>query len=118
MSNIVPDNSNTIFSIWLKDLKNLLVFFNDANNYKKTMDDYALDSDIDIASTARELKRSLDDIENGKHLETAVSKIPQKSTNTTVTRNVKTNMRNISKEQTQKIEESKITDIEHDLDER
>lgn len=118
MSNIVPDNSNTIFSIWLKDLKNLLVFFNDANNYEKTMDDYALDSDIDIASTARELKRSLDDIENGKHLENKVSTVPQKNTKTTTVKTENSNIINISKEQTQKIKNTKITNIEHDLDER
>lgn len=118
MSNIVSDNSHTIFSALLEDIKNLRVFFNNANNSEKTMEDYTEDSNIEIASTARELQKSLDDIEKGKHMQFSTHNISKKQASPTHT---KSRTKKIVSEEISKVENlkiKKVTNNEHDLEDR
>ncbi len=121
MSNIVSDNSNTIFSAILGDLRNLRVIFNYANNSEKTMEDYTKDDNLDIASTARELQKSLDDIEKGKHIQVTTPKVSKNQPTTSNIKAAKSRVKKLTDEQIQKVEKSinkKITSNEHDLEDR
>ena len=78
MNNSKQDNSNTILKRLGKDFKNFLDVFGDTENIsEETFEECALRNNLDDATTI-ELKQSLEDIKNGRHL-ISISAKPTKS---------------------------------------